>query len=54
MLDHTAAEKLWKDYNTEESQYRHALAVEAAMRHFAKKYGEDEDFWGIVGFPPRC
>lgn len=50
MLDHAAAEKLWKDYNTEDSQYRHALAVEAAMRHFAKKYGEDEDFWGIVGF----
>lgn len=50
MLDHAAAEKLWKDYNTEESQYRHALAVEAAMRHFARKYGEDEDFWGIVGF----
>lgn len=28
---------------------KHALAVEAVMRHFAGKYGEDEEFWGVVG-----
>ena len=28
---------------------KHALAVEAVMRHFAKKFGEDEEFWGVVG-----
>ena len=41
--------ELWRKYNDEDSLYRHALSVEAAMRHFARKYSEDEDFWGIVG-----
>jgi putative nucleotidyltransferase with HDIG domain len=40
---------LWRKYNDEDSLYRHALSVEAAMRHFARKFGQDEDFWGIVG-----
>jgi putative nucleotidyltransferase with HDIG domain len=28
---------------------KHALAVEAAMRHYAKMHDEDEELWGIVG-----
>ncbi len=28
---------------------RHALAVEAAMRYLARKHGEDEEMWGVVG-----
>lgn len=40
---------LWRKYNDEDSLYRHALSVEAAMRHFARKFGQDEDFWGVVG-----
>lgn len=28
---------------------RHGLAVEAIMRALAKRFGEDEDEWGIVG-----
>jgi predicted hydrolase (HD superfamily) len=40
---------LWREYNSEDSQYRHALSVEAAMRHFAAKQGEDPDYWGLVG-----
>jgi len=39
---------LLKQYNGE-ALTTHGLAVESAMRHFAKKYGENEEKWGIVG-----
>lgn len=41
--------ELWKKYNKSESLFHHALSVEAVMREFAAKYGEDEEYWGIVG-----
>ncbi len=40
---------LFRKYNESQSLYRHALAVEAVMRHFAQKYGEDVDKWGVIG-----
>jgi len=40
---------LLKRYNQNESLIRHALAVEAVMRHFAALYGEDEEQWGVIG-----
>lgn len=45
-------EEAWKllvEYNPSPSLQRHALAVEAVMRHEARKHGEDEDMWGLVG-----
>jgi putative nucleotidyltransferase with HDIG domain len=41
--------KLLKEYNQEESLIRHALAVEAVMRHFATIFGEDVEKWGVIG-----
>lgn len=36
-------------YNQSESLIKHALAVEGVMRYFARKAGQDEEKWGIVG-----
>lgn len=40
---------LLKRYNQSESLIKHALAVEGVMRHFARRQGEDEEKWGIIG-----
>ena len=37
------------EYTKTDSLRKHALAVEAAMRAYARKFGEDEDQWGTVG-----
>jgi putative nucleotidyltransferase with HDIG domain len=41
--------ELFKKYNRSESLYKHALSVEAVMRYMARKTGEDEDKWGVIG-----
>lgn len=40
---------LLKQHNESEALIRHAYAVEGVMRRFAARFGEDEEYWGIVG-----
>jgi putative nucleotidyltransferase with HDIG domain len=40
---------LLTEYTTSESLLKHALAVEAALRHYAPRFDGDPDAWGIVG-----
>ena len=35
-------------YTKSEALRRHALAVEASVRYYARLYGEDEEFWGCT------
>ncbi len=40
---------LLKEYNKNDALVKHALAVEAVMEHFAKKYEEDLEKWRVIG-----
>ena len=40
---------LLNEYTHNPGLVRHMLAVEAAMRAYARRFGEDEDLWAIVG-----
>lgn len=40
---------LLHEYNKSDSLRKHAYAVEGVMRYIARKRGEDEEKWGIVG-----
>ena len=40
---------LLKQYNKNEALIKHALAVEAVMRYCARKRGQDEQMWGVIG-----
>ncbi len=48
-MNREQAWELLNEYTQKDSLIKHALAVEAAMRSYAKKFNEDEDAWGIVG-----
>lgn len=41
--------QLVREYTSSEALVRHMLAVEAAMRAYARKLGEDENLWGMTG-----
>ena len=48
-LSREQAWDLFCSWTESESLRRHVLAVEAAMRAYARKFGEDEEVWGLVG-----
>lgn len=48
-LNRDEAVALMHEYTINENLRRHMYAVEAAMRAYAKHYGEDADLWGITG-----
>jgi putative nucleotidyltransferase with HDIG domain len=45
-------EEAWaliQEHGSTENHIRHMVAVEAAMRAYARRFGEDEDLWGAIG-----
>jgi putative nucleotidyltransferase with HDIG domain len=48
-VDREMAMELVNEFTENQNLIRHMLAVEAGMRAYARKYGEDEELWGIVG-----
>src|SRR6202163_3551504 len=49
MTDRNAAWNLLTEFTQSESLRKHALAVEACMRAYARKFSADEELWGTVG-----
>jgi putative nucleotidyltransferase with HDIG domain len=48
-VNRAEALKLVEEHTQNQNLIKHMLAVEAAMRSYARKYHEDEEEWGIVG-----
>ena len=48
-MDRNSALDIVREYVKNENLVKHMLAVEAAMRFYAAKFGEDQDTWGITG-----
>jgi putative nucleotidyltransferase with HDIG domain len=48
-MNRSEALEIVRDYIKNENLVRHMLAVEAAMRFYAEKHGQDEETWGITG-----
>lgn len=48
-MNREAAFMLVNEYTKNPALVKHMLAVEAAMRAYARRFGEDEEKWGIVG-----
>lgn len=48
------AYRLMTEHVKNENLQKHMLAVEAAMRFYARKYGEDEELWAMTGLLHDC
>lgn len=51
-MNYLKRDDVWKllcEYTTQDYLRKHHLAVEAAMKWYARKFGEDENVWGNVG-----
>lgn len=51
-MDYKNRDDVWKllcEYTTQDYLRKHHLAVEAAMKYYARKFGEDENAWGNIG-----
>src|SRR5436309_16061649 len=48
-LTRAEAWDLFCEWTESESLRRHVLAVEACMRAYARRFGSDEEYWGLVG-----
>ncbi|HEU5323703.1 MAG TPA: HDIG domain-containing protein [Methylomirabilota bacterium] len=48
-LDRGAAWAILTEFTRSDSLRKHARAVEASMRAYARRYGEDADTWGVAG-----
>ena len=47
--DRQEAYAILTEFTESEALIKHALSVEAAMRFYAREFGEDEELWGAVG-----
>ncbi len=48
-MNYTHALDLMREYTKSDALRKHMYAVETAMRAYARKHGEDEEKWAIVG-----
>jgi putative nucleotidyltransferase with HDIG domain len=52
MSDQPTRDEAWAvltEFTDNPSLIKHALGVEAAMRAYARSFGEDEEAWGVIG-----
>ncbi|MCK9559905.1 MAG: HDIG domain-containing protein [Candidatus Marinimicrobia bacterium] len=48
-MNYSQAYELLCQYTKTESLRKHALAVSAAMRHYARIFNQDEEYWAVTG-----
>jgi putative nucleotidyltransferase with HDIG domain len=48
-MDRASAHAFARDRCLKETTYRHLVSVEGVMRSLARRFGEDQDLWGLTG-----